>query len=322
MKANKALGTLLVLLGVCALFYLFMNNGKTSLSGIFSGFTKPVYEQRTFATDRLLNVEIESNSLDVDVVRGIGDDIVVTLKGRATKAEADDLQLSAEEDGDTLKLSLQSNNGFHIGFNWSNVKLTVELPDQTWDSFSAELNSGDLSIDSAEFNNAELNTNSGDIKAESITALTNLKVVANSGDISLEEVTGKTVELENNSGDLTIDRYEADLIQFDIRSGDVSLEDGVAQLNGEAGSGDIRLNADDLEYNTDLKAGSGDIIINLSRDPESLAVQFSSGSGDCIVRKDGFVEQGKNGDSDANGSFGSGDLKLSARTSSGDIVLR
>lgn len=322
MQANKALGTLLVLVGAFALVYLFWNNGSNSIASWFSGFTKPIHDERTFSADELSNFAIDSNSLDVDIVRGGGDDIVVTLDGRATKGVAKDLLLVTDEDGDTLKLSLQKDRGIRFGFNWSNVKLTVALPDREWQSLTAKLNSGDIDMNAGRFDSVELRTNSGDIDVRSISASSKLQLKANSGDLELEEITADSIILETNSGDIEMDRYDSVLTEFEVGSGDVVLENGFGEHKGETGSGDIHLSADYLSHDSNLKAGSGDITISLSEEPTSLSVQFSTSSGDAVVRQNGFSQSGKNGEKDVNGQFGNGELKLIARTGSGDIVLR
>lgn len=322
MQANKALGTLLVLIGAIALVYLFLNNGSNSIGKLFSGFTKPIHDERTFSADEFANFIIDSNSLDVNIVRSGGDDIVVTLDGRATKAMAEDLKLVADENGDTLKLALQNDDGFRFGFNWTNGTLTVALPDRSWQSLSAKLNSGDIEMKAGQFDSVDLHTNSGDIDVQAITASSKLRLKANSGDLDLEEIKADTILLETNSGDIEMDRYESTLTQFDVGSGDVVLENGFGEHKGETSSGDIHLNADYLSHDANLKAGSGDISISLTEDPASLSVQFTAGSGDAIVRKSGFSENGKNGDHNANGQFGNGEIRLIARTGSGDIVLR
>lgn len=322
MQSNKALGTLLVLIGAFALVYLFWNNGNISIASWFSGFTKEVHDERTFSADEFNNFTIDSSSLDVHIVQSGGDNIVVTLDGRATKGIAKDLLLVADEDGDTLKLKLEKDRGIRFGFNWSNVKLTVALPDRSWQSLNAKINSGDIDMDAGQFDSVDLRTNSGDIDVRSITVSSKLQLKANSGDLELEEITAGSIVLETNSGDIEMNRYESELTQFEVGSGDVVLENGFGEHKGKTGSGDIHLSADYLTHDTNLRAGSGDISISLSEDPTSLSVQFTTSSGDAIIRKSGFSQNGKNGEKDVNGQFGSGELQLTVRTGSGDIILR
>jgi lia operon protein LiaG len=322
MQAIKALGTLLVLIGAAALVYLFFNNGSISFGKIFSGLTTPIHDERSFSADEINHFAIDSNSLDVHIVRSGADDIVVTLDGRATKGVAKDLKLVADENGDTLKLALQSEHGFRIGFNWTNIKLTVALPDRAWQSLTAKLNSGDIEMNAGLFDSVELQTNSGDIDVRSITASSELRLKANSGDFDLEEIKANSILLEANSGDIEMKRYKSELIEFEVNSGDVVLENGFGEHKGETKSGDIHMSTDYLSHDTSLKAGSGDIDISLTEDPQSLKVQFSTGSGDAIVRKSDFAQNGKNGEKDVNGQFGNGEIRLIAHTGSGDIILR
>ncbi|MFD1954215.1 DUF4097 family beta strand repeat-containing protein [Paenibacillus thailandensis] len=322
MKSNKALGILLILIGVAALIYVLGNDGKIPFGKWFSNFTAQVGEQQSFPSDELSNIDIESDSLDVNIVRGSGDDVVVTLAGRATKGIADNFTLDAEQNGDTLKLTLQSDDSFRLGFHWSDVEMTVELPDKAWNEINARLSSGDLSLEGIQAESAALRSGSGDVKAVSLNASGEAVLEAGSGDIEIEDITAEAIRAKSNSGDIEIERYEARLLDFDAASGDVALEDGFAELKGEAGSGNIHVNADELRYDSVLKNGSGDISIDLAKEPEALTVSIRSGSGDAEVLKDGFVPQGNNDDNDANGMFGTGSVKLQASSGSGDIVLR
>lgn len=51
-------------------------------------------------------------------------------------------------------------------------------------------------------------------------------------------------------------------------------------LQGKTGSGNIVVKADNFQYSADLETGSGDVIVNVAKKPNSLAVDFQAGSGE------------------------------------------
>lgn len=321
MRPKSMFGAILVVIGLIGLYYVFTNDGKSPLEAMKNFFAQEVYEQEKIDLNGIANINVESDSLDVSIVRGSGSEAVLKLQGHASKSYIKHLDMHAEQDGDTLQVTLESKSG--IGFGWNSVKLTVELPEHAWNEVSVLVDSGDIQINEQQFTKAELHADSGDIEIENISVADNLIVQVDSGDIEIKDITSTIVELEADSGDISVKDYTAERISFHNDSGDVSFESGAAQLTGEASSGDISLHADDLLYDTELSASSGDVTITLEHDPSSLAVQFHTGSGDSVIRKNGFdYEEGSNRDDDLKGSFGTGDIKLNVETGSGDIVLK
>lgn len=323
MRPRSMFGAILVVIGLIGLYYVFTNDGKSPLEAMKNFFAQEVNEQKKIDLNGISNIKVESDDLDVSFVRGTGSEAVLTLQGHASKSYMKHLNMNADQDGDTLHVTLESKSGFFIGFGWNTVKLTVELPEHAWNELSVLVDSGDIEINDQQFTIAELQTDSGDIEIENISAADNLTVQVDSGDIELKDVSSTIVELEADSGDVSVKDYTAERISFHIGSGDASFENGAAQLTGETSSGDISLQADDLLYDTELSASSGDITITLNHDPSSLAVQFHTGSGDSVIRKKGFdYEEVSNRDDDLKGSFGSGDIMLNVETGSGNIVLQ
>ncbi|MEK3883777.1 DUF4097 family beta strand repeat-containing protein [Paenibacillus sp. PL2-23] len=302
MKPKSLLGVTFVVIGLIGLYYVFANEGKLPLAGLHSVIGSEIQEQKKVELDGIRHIEFESNSIDANFVRGASEQAVFMLEGRATKSVMDNLTFDFTQDGDTLEVTLKRNNPF--GFNWSSLKLTVALPEQQWGDLSIRLRSGDLQLEDQLFDNVNIASHSGDFEAERLTVAGELSIDINSGDIFVKDFT-------------------AELVTFDVSSGDVHLKDGTAAYKGSTSSGDITIEVEELLYDSELEASSGDITVKLDRDPESLAVQFRAGSGDGVISKKGFTyDRGAQGERHIEGAFGNGDVLLQAETGSGDFVLR
>lgn len=323
MRPKSAFGVFLVIIGLIGLYYVFTNEGKSPLEAVKNYFTDEVYEQQTVDLNDISNLDVESGSLDVNVVPGRGSEAVLTLQGRASKNVIKNIDFTTEKNNDTLYVTLIGDQSFKLRFNWSNIKLTIELPEQAWNELNVQVGSGDIRIDKQQFASAEIQADSGDIEVNRITVDDRLALKVGSGDIELKDVTSHSLELETDSGDIEAERYTSEQISFSVGSGDVSFEDGTGAITGEASSGDISLHADELLYDTDLTTGSGNVTVSLKNDPDSLGVTFSAGSGDGRIRLNGFsFERGSNGDDEIAGAFGAGEIKLNVQTGSGDFVLK
>jgi len=138
----------------------------------------------------------------------------------------------------------------------------------------------------------------------------------------VDGIKAEDIGLETGSGDIRAADYDAGALAFKTGSGDVVLGEGIADLSGTTGSGDIRVERNELNADTMLRSGSGDVTLLLDGAPQSLAFDFKTGSGDSSVEwpyTKGGGEPNDNGD--RTGTFGGGERKLEVRTGSGDIKL-
>ncbi|MEF3306893.1 DUF4097 family beta strand repeat-containing protein [Paenibacillus sp. GYB003] len=264
--------------------------------------SKEVNVEQSFEARNVQNVEIETSSTDVTIVRGGSERIEVRLEGKASPNIADGFGLRAEPKGDTLKIGIDKPDGFHIGFRFENVALTVELPDKQWNVLKAKVSSGNISM-------------------ENVAGKT-IEVQSSSGNVELADGEATTIELRSSSGNIEASGYKAELLKFHASSGNVTLKDGEAKLKGDAGSGNIRLEAAELTRDADLSAGSGNVTVSLDREPKSLAVDYRGGSGSGHIKWDGFQYKEKEEEGrKIKGSFGGGDTMLKVVTGSGDFRL-
>jgi lia operon protein LiaG len=77
-----------------------------------------------------------------------------------------------------------------------------------------------------------------------------------------------------------------------------------------------------LLHDADLSTSSGDVKINLEREPKSLTVDYRGDSGVGKIKWDGFqATETEEDDKIIKGTFGSGETMLKVSTGSGDFTL-
>jgi len=276
---RKWIGILLIAIGIGGLYMSLTKSWNFEWFGL-----QNVEMEKSVSAGDVRHIRIESGSTDVEVVQGNSDEIVARLHGKASKNRADSYKLDVQTQGDTTRVDVDREVQFGFSFQWTDVKLTAELPERVWQTFAIETGSADIDV---------------------------------------RQIVSGQIELKVGSGDIDMETYTADKISFDVGSGDVRLTNGYAALTGETSSGDISIRAEKLQGDVDLKTGSGDVAIQLGQDPQSLAVDFQAGSGEGTVKWSGMKAETINEKHNiVRGTFGSGETKLKIRTGSGDFVLK
>lgn len=300
---KKRTGVLIVVAGV--LLLIFMWNPMNMFPNVNFGFsfsTKEIHDEQTVSSEDFEKLDIRTGSGDIEVVQGSSDQIIVRLDGKVSTQIADQVKLKVEPKGETLSLGIDMPDGIDFGVRMMDTDLTVELPEKMWSA-------------------TEIDTGSGDIEVAGLQG-DDVSIKVGSGDIHVEDIEAVTIDLKSGSGDISAERYKASMMKFETGSGSVDLQDGEAELQGEASSGNIHLEADELLQNADLRVGSGNVTVDLDQEPSSLAVDFKGGSGSGKIRLDGIQYEEKDNDKGIlRGTFGSGDVLLKVRTGSGDFTL-
>lgn len=300
---KRRTGVWIVVAGV--LLLIFTWNPMNIFSNVNFGFsfsTKEIHEEQAVSPEEIEKLDIRTGSGDIEVVQGSSDEIMIRLDGKVSKQIADQVKLKVESKGETLSVGIDAPDHIGFGVRIMDTDLTVELPEKMWAGADIEAGSGDIEI--------------AGLQGEDIS------IKVGSGDIHIEDIDAVTIGLKSGSGDISAERYKASLMKFEAGSGSVDLQDGEAELQGEASSGNIQLEADELLQDADLRVGSGNVTVDLDQEPSSLTVDFKGGSGTGEVSWGGFQYEEKDKDKGVlRGTFGSGDVLLKVRTGSGDFTL-
>ncbi|MFD0961974.1 DUF4097 family beta strand repeat-containing protein [Paenibacillus chungangensis] len=338
---KRSVGIILVLIGIIGLTYVIGMGGKSPVEGLISFMTDEVNQEYTLEMNQVENLNIESRSINVNIRKGSGtSQAIVKLEGNATPSLARSLKLDTMRSGTMLQLETSLDNEWRI-IRIVNVTMTIELPEKLWNALDVKVGSGNItvsdvatgriqtdagsgnvSITAANVDVLEAKTGSGNIKADTIVG-SHITLKAGSGNIKLTDTESKHIEAITSSGNIAIAQYLANTMNIRAISGGVDLSDGFAELTVKVTSGNIKLDAEQLLYDTKLEASSGNITVELEQDPDSLAVDYMGGSGVGRINKNGFTASDMTSDKDAiKGMFGDGMVLLYARTSSGNFTLK
>ena len=312
---RSTLGYLLVLIGLIAIIYMAGANGKNLFDGALSAVFKKVNIEQAVDVSAVNKVVIETGSINVHVQQGSGSQAVVHLQGHSGRSFDD---IGIKVNGDTLEIKPNWKKRFILSF--SNVKLNVQLPEKLWDELEVETGSGNIVIDNINSDEIELDASSGNITASKLKA-NDLSVKASSGQLKLSQLESGSASLKTSSGNIRLEDYMFDKLSANASSGNIKLIDGQAELDGKTSSGNISVDSAELMHDMTLQASSGNIEVIVDQTPQSLAVDYRGGSGRGRIQKDGFVYEDDDHDRIV-GTFGNGEVKLKARTSSGNFTLK
>ncbi|TMY86706.1 hypothetical protein EMG79_06645, partial [Klebsiella pneumoniae] len=315
MKSLLWIGTVCVLAGIPAL-YAFGSFGNGEFFGMRSFDVR-----ETFEADGLRAIRIDGRGADVEVVRGDSEQIVVSVVGTADADTSERIDVKASVADGTLTVEpIVPDKGFFVAV--FDVNVLVRLPDRAWESMDVLTSGGNVDVSSVRSAAVAVETGSGNVALADLTADA-LDVDAGSGNLRFGELYARDATLRIGSGNMTGIGFRAERLAFDVGSGNVRLEDGRGTLQGESRSGNIAVRFDAIEAPVVLRAGSGNVTVELAEKPEHLAFDFRTNSGESSVEwpyeAAGLVEPGEENAGAVSGRFGDGGVTLTAETGSGNI---
>lgn len=321
MKRKSSLGLFLVIVGVLALVYTLTNQGENPLKLISKHFTHDVYLEDTFDLETIKNLSIQERSVNIIIQQSSGTQGTIRLDGYAGRSYAKKLRLAIEQREDTLFLGISGDKGWKL-FDWQSLKLTIELPEKQWNDVNLIVSSGNITMHNLLTQTIDVKTTSGNINMDNIKAA-QLSAYATSGNIQASDVEGADHQFKTTSGNISVKQYLVEQLGIKVTSGNIKALEGIGELNANTTSGNITVEADDLLHDTTLKSTSGNVTVALHNDPRSLAIDYDGSSGNGRINKSGFqLTEVTNDRDDLKGAFGSGDIKLHVRTTSGNFTLK
>jgi len=284
----------LIIAAVCLVLGIVLCGAAWAKTGFdFNALNTEKSTQNTHVIEQSFKkVEIKTESRDI-VIRP-------AIDGKCTVETYDSEQVYYDvsvQDG-TLKIIRKDTRKWYerIGiFWWEGAAISVYLPQEEYESFRADVASGDISVSGdISIGKVTLNTASGDIvidgsKAQSITAGTA------SGEIKIRNVTvSEAVGLEVASGDIELSQCNVGSLRMYSASGDIELSDVVARdlIHAETASGDVEFARCDA-HSLALHTASGDIKGSLltgkafdvrSTSGKERVPQDTLGAGTCLAR--------------------------------------
>lgn len=265
--------------------------------------------------EKFLGVSIDDGACDV-ILSASTDD-----KCRVICDESDKLYHSVTVENNKLTIKSKDTRKWyeHIGFSWTEMKVTVYLPESEYDALNISVASGDIEVRGhLHFAEAKLSSASGDIIfSGNVEKSLSLKVA--SGDVKINNSFSERLDVKSSSGDIKISSFKSmGDMYLKCASGDIEITDAECiNMKAESASGDIELSRVVATGHSDIETASGDIELS---DCDSDSLWLKSGSGDItgtLLSEKIFYTDTGSGDIEVPHSSSGG--KCEVKTGSGDI---
>lgn len=221
--------------------------------------------------------------------------------------ESDRISFNSSINDGTLKIEEKDNRKWYeflMPFiNIKDTPLVVELPKDSWENINLNTTSGEIKADSFDCSSFSSDTTSGDIYLSEISAENEIKLDTTSGEIILKNSSSETIHAESTSGDTYMSDIKNAALRVSSTSGEIYLTNGsnIPSLSAGATSGDIEIHSffadkigletvsgeiefSDIDAETyKMTSTSGDIEGTIAGDETSVTFFTDTVSGDISV---------------------------------------
>ncbi len=291
--------------------------------------------EKSLKVDGPVLFEISNGAGDIEIVAGPdahvqihGDFRVATFLFARTQPRAQDIRENPpiEQRGNVITVGLDSQRLHHVTINYRITVPHATLLRARSGSGNIEVRglkgpvwlgagSGDITAEKIG-DDLEASTGSGNIRLNTVAAP--VVASAGSGDMALDNIRGP-IRARTGSGNVTLSQ-PGDRAQATTGSGNVRVSDAASDLRISTGSGDLTISGNPAAQSYwELRASSGDIHINV---PESAGFRlYARTTSGALETNIPLTIEDKNRKS-LRARAGTGDARIDAQTSSGNIRIR
>ena len=218
-KSKKILITVAVILvavgmicGFCGIYSLGFNFNEISTSD----FVTHTYT----VEDDFTNIIIEDAESNINFYKSNDD------KCRVLCDEREKVTHTVVNENNTLTVRVKDERNWferiNIGFFIADMRVSVYLPKNKYDSLNAASMSGDIDVaNEFTFDNAKVGSISGDVSVKA-DVKQELNILSTSGDVYAENLNLEKFNAESTSGEIDLKRCDAKNIVLDTVSGEIS----------------------------------------------------------------------------------------------------
>lgn len=260
-------------------------------------------EEQVWGKNGKRGFRVQVNSGAADIGRVIGDTMSKISMGNATDRPMKEQELDRVIKSATDKIGAFFKH-WNMNIQFDSGTVTLLLPAEPKLKLSAQLTSGDVTVEDAVLSEMRIVTLSGDISISGMAGVMDrCEIKSTSGDVSLEDTRSMDLQVNTISGDVEAnipEEFETEHCMFKSTSGDLTLSGNVlvcdiasisgdldaegrmVRLNAQSTSGDVTVRAemDDLRFGTI----NGDVEISVYRVAQNqCAVNGKSTSGDIVI---------------------------------------
>lgn len=290
--------------------------GVAVARGLFNPDRKMVTNEHT-VTETFTNIDITTTIADVEFKASEDDSCKVVC------VEKEKVYHIVNVVDNTLTINLKDELvGFEKWMGYiGNFKLTVYLPNNTYQDLKIDISTGDTRIDGYNFNNVNIKSSTGDIVLKNGNITNDFKLLVSTGDIIIDNVTvTNSFDVESSTGYQTYDHLTCDCdMKLKASTGKISLNNTTCHaINIETTTGDQKYDNFVASGHLETNASTGDITFKNS-DAETLHIKTSTGdvTGNLLTGKS-FQTKSSTGKINVPPTTGP---VCSIETSTGDIII-
>ncbi|MEK4248116.1 DUF4097 family beta strand repeat-containing protein [Paenibacillus sp. FSL W7-1287] len=333
MNKQTLLGLIIIIVGAAI---LFSNVFDLKFS---NDFTKGEEVSHLYDATQINELTIRTSSVNVKLLPTDSNTIQMKLYDSRNKTYDVTKHVTKSEFSNQLELNVNSPRKWYIPFQFKSYTYEITVPTHlirdlqvdsksgniisnsiNLDELTLEANSGNITIQKSNSETLSAKVTSGNIKLNDISSHS-ISATASSGNITAEQLESSSVALKATSGNAKLTSFTAVDVRAEVSSGNLSLEGKTAGLNASSSSGNIHIEIDDLSKESRLESSSGNIRLTFLKQPQSLTVIHQKSSGSSSIGKSGF-ELITQENRKLEGKFGSGEVPLYVKTSSGNFSLQ
>ena len=212
------------------------------------------------------NIILKASSADVTVIKGTGNEIKASLTGKVSKRYEEQTKLYVIQDGATVKVGVALKRGFTFGINIIATELTLELPEQQYNTLSIDTGSGNTNIAVIDTKALDIKTGSGDVNLKQLNS-SKISLNLGSGNIEVFDSSADSTVIEDGSGNIKFEKMKSDSLSVKTGSGNIKLTDVEGKLKAHASSGNIYAELSTIRFPMDLSTGSGNVTVLFLTNP-------------------------------------------------------
>ena len=152
--------------------------------------------------------EISESYKDISIITDTADITFLPSEGTTTSVicrEQENIKHSVMVKDDTLTIEMTDTRKWYeyIGINFGNSKITVYLPEGTYETLTVKESTGDIDVsENFSFKSIDIQTSTGDVKNRA-SATEGAKIKTSTGDIRVENISAGSLDLSVTTGKIT-----------------------------------------------------------------------------------------------------------------------
>lgn len=322
MKAIKVLFAIFMPLFICliiafgisvAVFGVHNNNNNVEMAEgvVLSGDEKTIELGESFN-----DISIDIGAYDVTLKKTSETKTTIKYKTR------DGQNLTAKVDGDELVIKQDFENFMGLfSFGWfTDIGAYVEItvPDKIYEEVKLNFNAGKATVTDLESEKLSLHVGAGEVN---VNAFANeIEVGVGAGTVNLTNFTEKKCEkldVDVSAGELNIKGYETNEFDIDVSAGSADISDLTGRGSVGVSAGGATLDMKQLNGDIEVTVSAGQANIMIPSD-SSVIIEADVSAGDVRTDLGGSNEHL---DDDSKRTFGSGQYRIEADTSAGNVNI-